>query len=330
MEQEKHNQQMEFTFENLIAAVTDLFGAGTEKTNTTLRYGLLLLLQYREVTAKVQKEIDCVIGRHQSPCMQDRSHMPYMDAVVHEIQRYIDLIPTNLPHAVTRDVKIRNYFIPRVIKMNFLSSKHSVQGTDTLCVLFLGKRNCMGEGLVRMELFLFLTSILQKFTLKSVVDPKDINTTPISSGFGRVLPSYQLCFIPSWYYVITVKQSGMISVSQYMAICPPRVRNKKRQYLLSQSQTFLLLYLMQVRLLFTKALGMDTLDISSANRDFHFKPHGTTIFTSLTSVLDDDKEFPNPEVFNPAHFLDESGNFEKSDRQQKFISFSISWNKIPF
>ncbi|KAM9051314.1 LOW QUALITY PROTEIN: cytochrome P450 2C18-like [Megaptera novaeangliae] len=113
MEQEKHNQQMEFTFENLIAAVTDLFGAGTEKTNTTLRYGLLLLLKYREVTAKVQKEIDCVIGRHQSPCMQDRSHMPYMDAVVHEIQRYTDLIPTNLPHAVTRDVKFRNYFLPR-------------------------------------------------------------------------------------------------------------------------------------------------------------------------------------------------------------------------
>ena len=66
------------------------------------------------LSAKVQKEIDCVIGRHQSPCMQDRSHMPYMDAVVHEIQRYTDLIPTNLPHAVTRDVKFRNCFSPRV------------------------------------------------------------------------------------------------------------------------------------------------------------------------------------------------------------------------
>lgn len=47
-----------------------------------------------------------------------------------------------------------------------------------------------------MELFLFLTTILQKFTLKSVVDPKDIDTTPAASGFGHVPPSYQLCFIP--------------------------------------------------------------------------------------------------------------------------------------
>ena len=32
---------------------------------------------------KTQKEMDCVIGRHQSPCIQDRTHMPYTDAVVH-------------------------------------------------------------------------------------------------------------------------------------------------------------------------------------------------------------------------------------------------------
>ena len=64
-----------------------------------------------------------------------------------------------------------------------------------LCV-FSGKRSCVGEGLARMELVLFLTSILQKFTLKSVVDPKDLDTTPVSSGFGHVPPPYQLCFTP--------------------------------------------------------------------------------------------------------------------------------------
>nr|XP_037865216.1 cytochrome P450 2C9 [Chlorocebus sabaeus] len=114
MEKEKHNQQSEFNIENLENAAVDLFAAGTETTSTTLRYALLLLLKHPEVAAKVQEEIERVIGRNRSPCMQDRSHMPYTDAVVHEVQRYIDLLPTSVPHAVTCDVKFRNYLIPKV------------------------------------------------------------------------------------------------------------------------------------------------------------------------------------------------------------------------
>ncbi|XP_050000646.1 cytochrome P450 2C27 isoform X17 [Alexandromys fortis] len=114
LKQESHNEQSEFTLENLAVTVFDLFGAGTETTSTTLRYALLLLLKHPDVTAKVQEEIDRVVGRNRSPCMQDRSHMPYTDAVIHEVQRFINLLPTSLPHAVTCDIKFRNYIIPKV------------------------------------------------------------------------------------------------------------------------------------------------------------------------------------------------------------------------
>ncbi|XP_039727624.1 cytochrome P450 2C18 isoform X3 [Pteropus medius] len=217
--QEKDNPHLEFTFENLAVTVYDIFIAGSETTSSTLRHAVLLLLKHPEVTAKVQEEIDRVIGRHRSPCMQDRSHMPYTDAVVHEIQRYIDLLPINLPHAVTCDVNFRNYLIPKGTTIltsltsvlhddkefpnpevfdpgHFLDECGNFKKSDYFMAFSAGKRMCVGEALARMELFLFLTAILQKFTLKSVVDPKDIDTTAIVNGLISVPPPYQLCFIP--------------------------------------------------------------------------------------------------------------------------------------
>ncbi|XP_058527977.1 cytochrome P450 2C42-like isoform X8 [Ochotona princeps] len=219
MEQEKNNSQSEFIIDNLLATATDLFAAGTETTSTTLRYGLLLLLKHPEVAAKVQEEIESVIGRHRSPCMQDRSRMPYTDAVVHEIQRYIDLVPASLPHAVTCDVKFRNYLIPKGTPIlpslssvlhdkkefpnpeefdpgHFLDKSGNFKRSDYFMPFSTGKRACVGEGLARMELFLFLTSILQNFTLKPHVDVKEIDTSPLVSGIGRVPRFYKLSFIP--------------------------------------------------------------------------------------------------------------------------------------
>ncbi|XP_040848360.1 cytochrome P450 2C14-like isoform X1 [Ochotona curzoniae] len=219
MEQEKHNPQSEFTIDNLLVTVFDLFAAGTETTSTTLRYGLLLLLKYPEVAAKVQEEIERVIGRHRSPCMQDRSRMPYTDAVIHEIQRYIDLFPNNVPHTTTCDVKFRNYLIPKGTQIlpslssvlhdhkefpnpeefdpgHFLDKSGNFKRSDYFMPFSAGKRVCVGEALARMELFLFLSSILQNFSLKPHGDLKDLDTTPLVSGLSRVPRLYKLSFIP--------------------------------------------------------------------------------------------------------------------------------------
>ncbi|XP_052618598.1 cytochrome P450 2C25-like isoform X1 [Peromyscus californicus insignis] len=218
-EQENHSQQSEFTLEHLAATVSDLFSAGTETTSTTLRYALLLLLKHPHVTAKVQEEIDRVVGRHRSPCMQDRSHMPYTDAMIHEVQRFIDLIPTSVPHAVTCDIKFRNYLIPKgttvIISLSsvlhdskefpnpevfdpghFLNKNGDFKKSDYFMPFSTGKRICAGEGLARMELFLFLTTILQNFNLKSLVQTKDINITPMFNGLASLPPPFKICFIP--------------------------------------------------------------------------------------------------------------------------------------
>uniref|UniRef100_A0A8C0E1E6 Uncharacterized protein n=2 Tax=Balaenoptera musculus TaxID=9771 RepID=A0A8C0E1E6_BALMU len=219
MEQEKQNPESEFHLENLATCGSNLFSAGIETTSITLSYGLLLLMKYPEVQAKVHEEIDRVIGCNQSPCMKDKIKLPYTEAVLHEIQRYITLLPSNMPRTVVRDTKFRQYFIPKgatVLPLlssvlydckefpnpekfdpgHFLDKNGSVRKTEYFVPFSMGKRACVGEGLARVELFLFLTTILQNFVLKPLGEPKDIETKPIVTGLINIPQPYKLCFIP--------------------------------------------------------------------------------------------------------------------------------------
>ncbi|NXG67233.1 CP2CL protein, partial [Hemiprocne comata] len=219
MQEEKENPNSTFHMKNLITSSFDLFIAGTETTSTTIRYGLLLLLKYPKIQEKVQEEIDRVVGRSRKPCVADRTQMPYTDAVVHEIQRFISLIPLSVPHTVKKDTCFREYVIPKGTTIfpvlssvlhddkefpnpnefnpeHFLNKNGTFKKSEFFMPFSAGKRICPGEGLARMEIFLFTAIILQNFTLKPVIDPQELNIMPTLSGTGNVPPAYQLCAIP--------------------------------------------------------------------------------------------------------------------------------------
>uniref|UniRef100_A0A2K6KQG5 Cytochrome P450 family 2 subfamily B member 6 n=1 Tax=Rhinopithecus bieti TaxID=61621 RepID=A0A2K6KQG5_RHIBE len=211
MEKEKSNPHSEFSHQNLIINTFSLFFAGTETTSTTLRYGFLLMLTYPHVAQRVYKEIEQVIGPHRPPALDDQAKMPYTEAVIHEIQRFADLLPMGVPAGTPHPSSDTEVYLilstalhdPHYFEKpdafnpdHFLDANGALKKNEAFIPFSLGKRNCFGEGLARMELFLFLTTIMQNFHFKSPQSPKDIDVSPKHVGFATIPRNYTMSFLP--------------------------------------------------------------------------------------------------------------------------------------
>ncbi|NXQ78828.1 CP2C1 protein, partial [Nyctibius grandis] len=188
-EKEKSSPENMYSNEDLVMSVFDLFGAGTVTTSNALVFFLLILAKYPHIQAKVQEEIDAVVGASHAPSMEDKLRMPYTNAVVHELHRFQRTRIDNFPRMTTQDVVFRGYTIPKdtdVIPLlssvhmdptqwenpkevdpgHFLDEKGEFRKREAFMAFSAGKRMCPGEALARIELFLFLTTLLQSFTFQ--------------------------------------------------------------------------------------------------------------------------------------------------------------------
>ncbi|XP_070362887.1 cytochrome P450 2D14-like isoform X3 [Equus asinus] len=111
--QAEGNPESSFNDDNLRLVVSDLFFAGMVTTSTTLAWALLLMILHPDVQRRVQQEVDEVIGQVRRPEMGDQARMPFTMAVVHEVQRFGDIIPLGVPHMTSRDIEVQGFLIPR-------------------------------------------------------------------------------------------------------------------------------------------------------------------------------------------------------------------------
>ncbi|KAM4642701.1 cytochrome P450 2C5-like [Discoglossus pictus] len=218
MKQEK-DPQSPFTMKNLVMTVFDMFLAGAETTSITIKFGLLILIKNPDIQAKAQEEVDQVIGRTREPMVEDRNKMPYMNALIHEIQRFSDVVPMGAVRSTTRDVDFHGYHIPKgtdvlpllttVLKdpsqfmtptkiniNHFLDENEKFKKNNGFMPFSVGRRACVAESLARMQLFIYFCTILQKFTLKSMVDPKDLDIFAVDLGFEAIPPTHKIIFLP--------------------------------------------------------------------------------------------------------------------------------------
>ncbi|KAH9489495.1 Cytochrome P450 2C3 [Bulinus truncatus] len=195
-EQKKRAENGETTMDdkNLKKIILDLFAAGTETTSTTIYFFVLYMLHHPNVQNKIFDEIYEHIGTDQSPTIQDRSKLTYLNAAILETQRLASLVPLAFPHTCPRDVTVRGYTIPKgsFIMPNldsvlydekiwgndvmsfrperFIDQNGQIKYYDELIPFSVGRRACLGESMAQTELYLYLANVIQKFEFLPV-DP---------------------------------------------------------------------------------------------------------------------------------------------------------------
>lgn len=109
----RHSTSFPFSEEQLLSLCVDFVQAGTETTSNTLSFGLMYMIHNKRVSDKVHDELDAVVGRTRLPNLNDRSKLPYLEAVLCEIQRFASVAPLAIAHRATETIKFFDYVIPK-------------------------------------------------------------------------------------------------------------------------------------------------------------------------------------------------------------------------
>uniref|UniRef100_A0A668AJ00 Cytochrome P450, family 17, subfamily A, polypeptide 1 n=1 Tax=Myripristis murdjan TaxID=586833 RepID=A0A668AJ00_9TELE len=176
--------------DHVLMTVGDIFGAGVETTTTVLKWAVTYLIHHPQVQRRIQEELDSKIGGDRTPQLSDRGSLPYLEATIREVLRIRPVAPLLIPHVALSDTSLGEFTVrkgARVI-INLWSLHHdekewknpelfdpgrflNKEGTGLVIPspsylpFGAGVRVCLGEALAKMELFLFLSWILQRFTL---------------------------------------------------------------------------------------------------------------------------------------------------------------------
>ncbi|XP_049832281.1 methyl farnesoate epoxidase-like [Schistocerca gregaria] len=178
-----------FTEDGLVATVFDLFGAGAESVSNTLAFAVMYLVLHPDVQQKLHKELDLVVGHARRVSLEDRPQLPYLEAVITEVSRINTIAPLCPPHAALKDTTLCGYNIPQGTWLfislwsimhdrehwgdpdvfrpeRFIDKETGKFVRDPFFINFgAGPRVCLGMALAKNNLFLFLASLLQDFTI---------------------------------------------------------------------------------------------------------------------------------------------------------------------
>ncbi|NXJ58646.1 CP21A hydroxylase, partial [Spizaetus tyrannus] len=196
-------------------ALVDLFIGGTETTAAALAWAVAFLLHRPELQERLRAELWRELGPTGTPQAGDTGRLPLLHATVTETLRLRPPAPLALPHCARRHTSVGgipvpagSILIPNLLAAQqdpdtwhhpeaFLPERFLVPGAPwrALVPFGCGARSCLGEGLARAELFVFLGRILQEFRLEPPA-PGVLPCLEVSAGTVLRCPPFRVRMVP--------------------------------------------------------------------------------------------------------------------------------------
>nr|WDY85991.1 cytochrome P450 18A1 [Pagiophloeus tsushimanus] len=196
----------------------DLFSAGMETIKSSLQWAVLFMLHNPEHMRAIQEELDQVVGRQRLPKLEDLAYLPVTESSILEVLRISSIVPMGTTHSPIRDIKLNGFHLPRHAQVvpllhavhmdptlwkepetfdpsRFIDREGKIHRPEYFLPFGVGRRMCLGEVLARMEIFLFLSSLLHAF---DVCVPEG-ETLPSLKGIAGVTISpnpFKVCLKP--------------------------------------------------------------------------------------------------------------------------------------
>ncbi|CAN8006890.1 unnamed protein product [Ixodes hexagonus] len=220
IKEQEGNPESSFNMDHLLGNVLSFFIAASNTVRTSVQWHMLKLAANPDtLQLRIQREIDAAVGKDRAPTWEDRDKMPFTVATIWEMYRWRTDSPFGVPRAAGEDAFFGEYFIPKgtIVMANFRAVHNNPElwkdpeqfdptrfltedgaelapKPEYLIPFSVGKRMCPGETLTTVEIFLYMTSLLQKFNILPE-EGKTINLIPVSVIFNIPFPQ-NLRFVP--------------------------------------------------------------------------------------------------------------------------------------
>ncbi|XP_014667386.1 PREDICTED: steroid 17-alpha-hydroxylase/17,20 lyase-like isoform X2 [Priapulus caudatus] len=187
---------------HIVQTLLDIFGAGTDTTAMTLLWCIKFMVAYPEIQKKGQDEIDNFVGQDRLVNFHDKQNLPYCDAILHEVMRLRLPAVFGVPHKTTVDTTVGGYDVPKdtMVMFNlyglhhdpaywtdpekfdptrFLDEHGSIRPKMPSFLPFsAGRRVCLGESIAKIDLFVFFTCLLQRYSWSEPGESVDFEPKP--------------------------------------------------------------------------------------------------------------------------------------------------------